>query len=251
MGARILLAEDSKINRMILSRMIESAGHTADCAEDGKIAAEKAAASSYDLILMDIYMPVMNGPESAREIRRLGVKTPIVALSADDISEEKALGMGMDGVAPKPLTKEGLGKLLERFVVVPGPVSAPEIPAVLPACETGAHPPEVFDMAAGLSFAGKQDLLREYIDLFTANTPANIARLAKAISDGDAAKAKSAAHLIKGESKSLGAMRLAETASLIEKSAKDGKLVEAGNMTGKLQAEFAEFADIASERMKK
>jgi len=79
---KILLAEDSALSRKLALKMIEHCGHDADSAEDGRQAVEKACSCSYDLILMDMFMPGLDGGEAALEIRSKGASTPIVALCA-------------------------------------------------------------------------------------------------------------------------------------------------------------------------
>ncbi len=106
-GRRVLLVEDNPINREVASDLLSHAGLTVDCAEDGATAIRAAAEGAYDLVLMDLQLPDLDGIEVARRIRQSprGAKPPIVALTADAFSEVEAAcrAAGMDGFLTKPI----------------------------------------------------------------------------------------------------------------------------------------------------
>jgi PAS domain S-box-containing protein len=114
---RVLLAEDNAVNRRVTGAMLSKMGVDVDYAEDGAKAIERATAQSYDLILMDVRMPVKDGLEATREIRRLSVKTPIVALTASAMNEdrERCLEAGMNDYAAKPIKHRTLQEIIARF----------------------------------------------------------------------------------------------------------------------------------------
>ena len=125
-GKNILLVEDNKLNQEIASSILKMAGFNVDLAEDGSIAVEKvqnAAAGTYDVVLMDIQMPHMNGYEATRAIRALENKAqadiPIIAVTADAFEEDrqKALDAGMNAHISKPIE---IPKLLEALAKVLG-----------------------------------------------------------------------------------------------------------------------------------
>lgn len=121
-GAKVLLAEDEPISRILIETLLEQAGLEIDVVENGKQAVEKAAAGDYQAILMDVQMPVMDGLEATREIRnherQHGGHLPIVALTAHAMhgDREKCLQAGMDDYLTKPLGKAELFDVLTRYL---------------------------------------------------------------------------------------------------------------------------------------
>jgi CheY-like chemotaxis protein len=111
-GCRILLVEDEPINREITWMMLEDIGQVVDLAEDGIEAIELARQTAYDLILMDMQMPRMNGLDATREIRAMptGSTVPIIALTANAFAEdrERCLAAGMNDFIAKPVHPEAL-----------------------------------------------------------------------------------------------------------------------------------------------
>lgn len=102
---KILLVEDNELNFEIAKTVLEEAGFRVDGASNGKEAVNKASNNTYDVILMDIQMPIMDGYEATKELRKLGNRTPIIAMTANAFSEDKkkAKDVGMDGYIPKPI----------------------------------------------------------------------------------------------------------------------------------------------------
>ncbi len=116
----VLVVEDNEINRFVTSRMLQSFGHKVTEAHDGKIGADLADKTRFDVILMDISMPVMDGRTATKKIRMgsgMSSKVPIIALTANALAEEEQafLGDGMNGVLTKPLQQEALHKALAEI----------------------------------------------------------------------------------------------------------------------------------------
>lgn len=107
MGKILLVDDDESIRELVILRL-EIAGHDMDFAENGKIGLEKALASNYDLILMDMHMPVMDGHEAVRQLRKFDYKGKIVGLTASAMITDtnKAIKSGCDDVICKPITEE-------------------------------------------------------------------------------------------------------------------------------------------------
>ncbi|MEZ5458122.1 MAG: ATP-binding protein [Steroidobacteraceae bacterium] len=124
--ARVLLVEDNEINRLVCSEMLQLIGLECEFAEHGAIALEKAARGEFDLVLMDLQMPVMDGHAATVELRRRGTLArngtpiPIVALTANAFEDDRrrALESGMDGFLAKPVRIEDLAAMLARWLPV-------------------------------------------------------------------------------------------------------------------------------------
>lgn len=131
---QILLAEDNRVNQMVATRMLENAGHTVTLAQNGSEAVERYQEGSFDIILMDIQMPVMDGEEATRAIRKAestgSPKVPIVALTAHALEghREHYLSQGMDGYVSKPISKNELLRVITDLVhLVESEKSGPEL----------------------------------------------------------------------------------------------------------------------------
>ncbi|MBK7928819.1 MAG: response regulator [Bryobacterales bacterium] len=117
---RVLVAEDNAINQVLAKRMLERRGHVVDVAGNGRAAVEAVTQARYDLVLMDVQMPEMDGFEATREIRRReaagngGKRLPIVAMTANAMEgdREQCLAQGMDAYPPKPVMVDALVALL-------------------------------------------------------------------------------------------------------------------------------------------
>jgi CheY-like chemotaxis protein len=110
---RVLVAEDHPVNRKVVGLLLQSMGHQVSFAEDGQQALTQASQCDFDLVLMDIHMPVMDGLSSTRHIRALSGergRVPIVALTADVMSDaaDQAMAAGMNAFLSKPLQKTQL-----------------------------------------------------------------------------------------------------------------------------------------------
>ena len=116
---KILLVEDNELNYEIAKTVLEEAGFIIDGASNGKEAVDKASDNTYDVILMDIQMPVMDGYEATKELRKLGNRTPIIAMTANAFSEDrkKAEDVGMDGYIAKPID---VNKLVSTIINILG-----------------------------------------------------------------------------------------------------------------------------------
>jgi CheY-like chemotaxis protein/HPt (histidine-containing phosphotransfer) domain-containing protein len=124
-GANVLLAEDNPINQQLALELLRRAGAVVDVAENGRIALERVQQKDYDVVLMDIHMPEMDGLEATRAIRDLGYTVPIVAVSADALEERQshALESGCDDYVTKPIDFDRLLGSVQRLLTKDRPMT--------------------------------------------------------------------------------------------------------------------------------
>jgi CheY-like chemotaxis protein len=113
----ILVAEDNVVNQTVVVRMLERAGHSVRIASNGKEAVEMCSLARFDLILMDVHMPVLDGFRATAQIREAGQTTPIIALTASAMAgdRERCVAAGMDGYISKPVSRDELLETISRF----------------------------------------------------------------------------------------------------------------------------------------
>ncbi len=221
-GARLLLVEDSPINRGVALALLEGAGLRVDTAEDGLAGVDQARTNDYDLILMDMQMPVMDGLDATRAIRRLPERaaTPILAMTANafEDSRRECLDAGMNDFVAKPVKTRALYAALLKWLPprrTPRP-TAPVPPA--PAAEPPATQPFAgipgLDAGYGLhQLRGNAEKYVHFLRHFAGSHGDDAARIAAGIAAGDLATVARIAHGIKGTAGALGAGRLSECAA--------------------------------------
>jgi signal transduction histidine kinase/CheY-like chemotaxis protein len=127
---RILVAEDNRINQAVVSSMLKRAGHIVEIAENGQLAVEMLSASHFDLVLMDVHMPILDGFEATAQIRerdrRMDVHTPLIALTANAMAgdRERCLSAGMDGYISKPVIRDVLLDTIAQFAPTKVPIDS-------------------------------------------------------------------------------------------------------------------------------
>ena len=220
---RVLLAEDNKVNRQFVTRVLERRGHSIVAAETGKQAVEmfeKAAPGHFDVVLMDVQMPELDGLSATVMIRQRerssGGHVPIVAMTAHAMSgdRERCLAAGMDDYVSKPLHPGDLVQAVERnglaHHVEPSASSSGVMPSAV-----------AFDRSDALArLGGDRRLLGELIALFRVEAPALMASIRKADSENDLEAERLAAHALKGTLGTLGATRAFDAAARLEQAAR-------------------------------
>jgi len=124
----ILVAEDNRVNQMLAQKMLSKMGHHPTIAEDGSIAFEMVLSGDYDIIFMDMQMPVMDGVEATIKLRKAGIKTPVIAMTANvfESDREACREAGMDDFIPKPVKRELVRDILHRYCADDGSDTAVE-----------------------------------------------------------------------------------------------------------------------------
>jgi PAS domain S-box-containing protein len=238
---RILLVEDGAANQKLFRALLEKWNHAVTLATNGKEAVEKHQSESFDLILMDIHMPVMDGWEATRMIRKLeqatGGHIPIIAMTAHAMAgdREKCLQAGMDGYLSKPFRQKQLfGVLSEHSSSPTEPVRTKAV-----ADQQDAR----IDWKAALANAGEdEEILRAVVNEAKTELNELFSQLGESLNRGDAADAKRFCHTLKSIGHTLGATRLAGVSLDCEQHAAEDDLQFVEQQLSTLRQEIAAIA---------
>jgi len=250
-GLRILLAEDHEINQRLAMKFLEKQGHTTILVTNGLEVLETLAHESFDLILMDLQMPRLDGIETTKAIRLQEQETeihiPIIAMTAHAMSgdRDRCLEAGMDGYISKPIRAEKLREEIERC----GPtLDAPEsvyssISIDLNGVPLASSPTPIFDYAAALAHAGyDEELLREIIEIFLADYPLWISKIKQAIVSADYEALGFAAHTLKGAIGNFAALEVLRPAEELEVLATGNNFARASVTLSELEEKLEHLA---------
>jgi len=236
---RVLLVEDNAINRSVATRLLERSGYDVSVAGNGREAMEMYPGGGWDLVLMDVQMPEMDGLEATRAIRAWESghsvpRTPIVAVTAHtlDANRAAALRAGMDDFVSKPIEPAVLFEVMGRHLGERGEIA--DGPSALR---------EVLDWDEVLDrMDGDEVVLREILALFGQDAPHMMRKLEEARASGDAQRVERAAHSLKGASATISARTVAPLAQRVEQLAREGRLPEALDQMDDLRREMQRLA---------
>jgi CheY-like chemotaxis protein len=226
----VLVAEDDTTNQLLVRDLLSRRGVEVTLAANGAQAVAAAAQGGFDLVLMDIRMPEMDGLTACRRIRALpNGGLPIVALTANALAEERerCLAAGMDGYLTKPLESEALYAELCRWLRLPAGEIGVQGPASAAVTTQGALPG--FDAVKVRRWQDElPDTWCSMVRTFVAGYPEAVAAIRSALDTGDGARAGDGLHRLRGASGALGAEELAEAAGRLELALASGGPVDAG-----------------------
>jgi CheY-like chemotaxis protein/HPt (histidine-containing phosphotransfer) domain-containing protein len=269
---RLLLAEDNTTNQKLALRLLERLGYRADVAANGLEVLEALGRQPYDVVLMDMQMPEMDGLIATQQIRQRwpGDSGPrIIAMTANAMQGDRELciAAGMDDYISKPVRVEALVEALSRcwpVTMSPEPSGAISSPSesqstgwekVVPASDgTGsdeaveespwAEGPYILDPAAIQRLMdiieGEQAILEELIDTFLEEFPETLDKLHQAIVQADAPEVRLRAHALKSGSNDFGAHVLAKWCQKLENMGRDGILAEAGETLSQIETAYSQ-----------
>jgi CheY-like chemotaxis protein/HPt (histidine-containing phosphotransfer) domain-containing protein len=227
-GLRILLAEDNPVNQKLALKLLEKQGHRVQVAATGKEALAALERERFDLVVMDVQMPEMDGLEATRAIRErervTGDHVPVIAMTAHAMSgdRDRCLEAGMDAYVAKPIQKKELLATIRK----------------------ATHPAKsaVFDEVELMErVEGDTRLAVEMTELFQADAPQRIHAIREASQKGDMRTLESEAHRLKGSAAGLGAHATAEAAARLEDMAHGGDLSPARTACADLEAACCEL----------
>jgi signal transduction histidine kinase/CheY-like chemotaxis protein/HPt (histidine-containing phosphotransfer) domain-containing protein len=243
LGLKVLLAEDHLVNQELFTVLLHKLGCEVTVACDGQEALDLGSAGVFDIVLMDIFMPVMTGYEAARGLRERGFTRPIIAVTASALKGErdKCIEVGMNDVLVKPFKKADLAAMLGFWAEKATEAEAPVMPAA-PEPDRGEADDSVLDFDTLVeTFLGQRDKVIDLLVRFSAKTRSQLADMEAAAQADDAKTLREAAHSIKGASWSLSAKALGDAAMAIEEAASTGDASTAAVLLPTLAERFAQF----------
>jgi two-component system sensor histidine kinase/response regulator len=250
----ILLAEDHPVNQRVGTAMLETLGFEVDVVADGAEAVKAAALSPYEAILMDCQLPVQDGYQATRQIRRLQAgsrRTPIIAVtgSATEADQQRCLAADMDDYLTKPLGLKALRAMLARWVSDgPDLTIAVDQVANVPATHVGelhiagpARPvldARILGRLKRLGSEAGQDLTGQLAALFLSDVADRLVALREALARDDTAAVERSAHTLTGASANIGATELARLCATLATDGSTGDLSDAGALIDAIEAEL-------------
>ncbi len=240
-GGAILLVEDYPTNQAVLMRHLETAGYDVDLAVDGSVALDKFRNRRYDIVLMDIQMPVMDGYEATEAIRRFEAdgaaggpergpveRVPIVAMTAHAIKgyREACLACGMDDYIAKPIMRKDLLAMMEKWIDRKGGDGD----------DPGESPMNVTRALRELD--GDVEFLYSLLEGFLENARNQLVTLYRAMNEGDAETVMKESHSLKGGAANLAAEKLSMISLELEKMGRAGTLEMGIDVIGRLEKEL-------------
>jgi CheY-like chemotaxis protein len=244
----VLVADDNVDNAMVLELLLGRCGHRVRVAANGREALAALEEQPFDLVLMDVQMPEMDGLEATAAIRRhegpAGGHVPIIGLTAHAVKgyQERCLEAGMDAYITKPIHPRELLGAIERLGLSPTPApgeSSTEAPGmVMEGGQTRGQTCGGFDEATALARAGgDRELLKFQVSLFLANCAGYIARIRAAVADKDCQAIRHSAHNLKGQVGAFSSSAM-EAAQRVQEMAEEGSLDSTGDALTGLEAEI-------------
>jgi CheY-like chemotaxis protein/HPt (histidine-containing phosphotransfer) domain-containing protein len=249
-GLRVLVAEDNRLSQQIIAGQLATLGFACDIVADGSEAFGSVISGRYDVVLMDLRMPVLDGLAATRLIRQWEKEcgappVKIVAVTANGSASDRlrCLKTGMDDHLPKPLRIAELSSVLNRLL----DSSAPAASLLIRAIDT--HPDLDHSMIEELRALGQDDgrFLRALIKQFRADSDARLALLDQAARDGDVAVIRAISHALCGSSANIGAAGVTAACRALEVLAENADASEYRNAVGRIRSAYEKVLPLLDE----
>jgi len=260
-GKVILLVEDNPTNQKMAVTMLKKAGYQVEVAENGKLAVDAVLSHNYDLVLMDVQMPEMDGFEATEAIRKSENKDKhniIIAMTAHSLKgdKERCLEAGMDDYISKPIDPKEMFDVIKKWLKPGETVGSDKSKAMQTQenstkKESGSEEDPVDLKSAMSRFDDDMDFYIETVEEFLKHTAKELDMLKKAAESKDAGVLEKSAHSIKGAAGNLSANRIFAVARSIEDRGHDGKSTEASLLIKELEAEISRLEDFVMALSKK
>ncbi|NER26606.1 MAG: response regulator [Symploca sp. SIO1C4] len=226
---KILLAEDHQVNQIVIQNQLQMLGLQADCVGNGRVALNQLAKQDYDIVLMDCQMPVLDGYEATKELRRLEGSqrhTVVIALTANALPADrsKCLAAGMDDYLTKPVELDTLEAMIQRWLS-----KIAEFEAVARESEAVTNPEVEFTNTEDKLLdwkrlddisRGKVEFQQQLLQAFIDNAQVGLERISQALQTQDFVTLEQQAHRIKGSSANIGILLMPDIAAGLEKQAR-------------------------------
>jgi len=228
-GNKVLLVDDIEVNRELAQEFLRELDIEVVTAINGAEAVSAAICLPFDLVLMDVQMPVMDGLAATAQIRAMGMNLPIIAMTANAMpgDREKCLAAGMNDYLAKPVSLDALQNALKRWLPDLKTRAGNTANSLLPTMESGAEP-EIIDEKSALARLGNRtSLYAKLLKAFHESQREQHAMLSNHIAAGEHEKSLLLAHSMKSSAGSIGAQQLSQIAADIEKTLRAGEAVQA------------------------
>ncbi|MBM3547921.1 MAG: response regulator [Alphaproteobacteria bacterium] len=250
-SGRVLVTEDNAINRLLAVTLLEGAGYEVVVAVDGAEAIEATRRQTFDVVLMDVQMPNVDGVQATQAIRRLGEthrKLPIIAMTANAMAGDREfyLGAGMNDYIAKPLVPSKFLEIVARWIETT-PTAAPA--AVPAAIEDGDRPIIDDSLLDELKRKVPEETFQELLGFFLDGAFTSMSKIETMIEAGDLQGLAAEAHALKGMAGNFGAARLEALAGRLEKACKAGDQPAVTDLAAKGRQLFAQTRTLMRERL--
>jgi len=260
----VLVAEDVETNQMLAKSLLERMGLDVTIAADGNEALQKTLTHKFDLILMDIQMPYMNGYEATKTLRKKGITTPIVALTASAMKgdDKKCLEAGCNDYLAKPIDRKELLKIIAKYL--PSKSGAlsntvhsakSEVDELTTLCcdrttqeatDTEVSE-EIINWDQLIDRLGDEDLIEQILPTYLKDNKEHFEKLSEAVKSRDSEAIASHAHALKGAARNLGVVQLSDIAGRLERAGREDDTETATMVFDELKPEFEKVVAFLSQ----